>query len=190
VTSSAAIVAPRSRIHSRVNDGASFKSGLLPERDTPALAYVIDGMTDTQLADRELEALLSLLGTESDRSLAVIVEQMRAFPVDRLQRLAELAATRGGPDDHLNLLLAERDSPRLQAQFLQWLAHGADLEEGALLVARVGYPLLDTQLVRDRLDQFAGEARNYCRCESPRDSLAALIHMVTREWRFQGDLDD
>lgn len=147
-------------------------------------------MTDTQLADRELEALLSLLGTESDRSLAVIVEQMRAFPVDRLQRLAELAATRGGPDDHLNLLLAERDSPRLQAQFLQWLAHGADLEEGALLVARVGYPLLDTQLVRDRLDQFAGEARNYCGCESPRDSLAALIHMVTREWRFQGDLDD
>ena len=147
-------------------------------------------MTDTQLADRELEALLSLLGTESDRSLAVIVEQVRAFPLDRLQRLAELAAARGGPDDHLNLLLAERDSPRLQALFLRWLAHGADLEEGALLVARVGYPLLDTQHVRDRLDQLAAEARNHCGPESPRDSLAALIQIVTGEWHFHGDSDD
>ncbi|MGI8827112.1 MAG: hypothetical protein ACR2JC_16020 [Chloroflexota bacterium] len=86
----------------------------------------MNGITRTDLRDSDLRAFASLLQTEGESSLALMIEQMRAFTEPQLDRLAEMMVDMSTGQRHLRLVLAERDLPRLQAAFLAWLSGGTD----------------------------------------------------------------
>lgn len=133
-------------------------------------------MSNLATDDRELQALVSLLETENSGHLALLVEQMRSFPDERLQRLGVLIPAGSAAHTYLNLILAERDAPRVLSLLPRWVASGADLESGVLLVARTGYPRLTIESVRNRLDTIAGEIAEDLPSAG---GVAAIRHMAT-----------
>ncbi len=133
-------------------------------------------MSNLATEDRELQALVSLLQTENSGHLALLVEQMRAFPDDRLQRLAALIPSGSEADSFLNLILAERDAPHVVSRLPRWVATGTDLENGVFLVAQTGYPRLNIESIRSRLDAIAHEIE----VDLPREGgVPAIRHMAT-----------
>lgn len=134
-----------------------------------------------------MRALLSLLDTESESSVRVLIQQMRSFSDEQLRRLAELAAAVSPVQRHVDLLLSEREAPRVQALFLEWMSAGQQLEDGVLLVARTGYPRLDAAAVRRELDELAAEVRPYLPAGERVKQLKALTHRLHNVHRFHGN---
>ncbi len=146
-------------------------------------------MTNLTVDDRDLQALISLLETESEEHLALLRDQMRSFSDALLWRLAALAPSSSGANAYLNLVLAERDLPRLLASLREWVAHGADLEEGVLLVCQTGYPQVNTDGLRDKLDDLAAEIAVSMPAE---EGIAAVRHIAAvlhQQQGFHGNAD-
>ncbi|GAC1506783.1 MAG: hypothetical protein NVS2B16_00970 [Chloroflexota bacterium] len=146
-------------------------------------------MTETQVDDRELMALLSLLETESGSSLSLMIEHVRTFDDATLGRLTTVAPSDSPAQSTLNLVLAEREAPRLQAAFLRWLADGADLETGVLLVSESGYPRLASGEVSSAIDALAGDVRGRLSHRDDVERLQRLIDFLARENDFHGTDD-
>lgn len=144
-------------------------------------------MSDVAIDDRELHALVSLLETESSGRLAILIDQMRTFPDQRLQRLGTLITSGSAADGYLNLILAERDLPRVMTRLPQWIAAGADLEDGVLLVARTGYPRLGMETVRHRLDVIADDLAENLPGETGIPSIQHMARMLRTIYGFHGN---
>jgi regulator of sirC expression with transglutaminase-like and TPR domain len=112
-------------------------------------------MASTDTDDHELQALRSLLESEDKSLRSLLLDQIRAFPDDRFEHLSDLISPDSSIRRYLDLMLNQRDAPRIEGGLRNWLAEGCDLEEGVLLVARTGYPQLDTDQVRRELDEQA-----------------------------------
>lgn len=147
-------------------------------------------MTEARVDDGELLALASLLETEGGTSLSVMVEQIRGFTDARLDRLAEVVGQDSPAQSILNLVLAERQAPRLQASFLAWSSGDTDLETGVLLVARTGYPRLDVDRVRAELDDLAVQIRPEIGTDDDDAALQRLIRFLQAEKGFHGNETD
>jgi regulator of sirC expression with transglutaminase-like and TPR domain len=133
-------------------------------------------MPNLAIDDQELRALISLLETESEERLSLLLDQIRGFPLELLEHLATLVSQNSHADTHLNLILAQREAPELAGALVQWAAGDADLEEGVLLVARIGYPRVDPESVRAELDVLAGGVA----AELPADGgVAAIRHIAS-----------
>ncbi len=66
-----------------------------------------------------------------------------------------------------------------------------DLEQGALLMARVCYPELDAKACHTRLDQLAEKARpKVAAVEKPREQLKALSRVLFEDEHFRGNWEN
>jgi regulator of sirC expression with transglutaminase-like and TPR domain len=147
-------------------------------------------MSDVASADRELEALVSLLETEREPTLGILMEQIRSFPDSRFERLLHLvpAASRALPQ--LDLVTAERAVPRMQAALLEWRSSGADLENGMTLLARTAYPRLNADDVGAQLDDLANQIRGALQTSAPRNTLATFTQQMRELHGFHGSSED
>src|SRR5437764_13533504 len=135
-------------------------------------------MSDVAVADREMEALVSLLETEEGGAIAMLQEQMRSFPESRVRLLAGLASAISPALRHIDLVLAERQAPRMRAAFRHWIRNGALLEHGALLVACTGYPRMDETDPPRQLDQLAHQIRPHLPSGDGVKRLKMLCHLM------------
>ncbi len=147
-------------------------------------------MSDIAAADRDLEALASLLETEREPSLSILVEQIRAFPDSRFERLLELIPPESRALPQLDLVTAERAVPRMQAALLEWRSSGADLESGMTLLARTAYPRLKTEDIKAQLDAVALQLRPNVPFNGPRHILTIFTQMMRDVHRFHGSSED
>ena len=147
-------------------------------------------MSDIAAADRELEALASLLESEHDPSLGILVEQIRAFPDSRFERLLELIPPESPALPQLDLVTAERAVPRMQAALLEWRSSGADLESGMTLLARTAYPRLKTEDIKAQLDAIALQVRSNLPFTGPRHILTTFTQLMRDVHRFHGSGED
>ncbi|MGI8968763.1 MAG: transglutaminase family protein [Chloroflexota bacterium] len=138
--------------------------------------------------EQGLQALASLLTTESEATVAMMLEQMRTFTAAEIERLGALAPIDSPAQGQVDLILAERSGPRVQAALLEWLSTGADLEEGVLIVARSGYPRLEVDAVRRRLDALADRIRPQLHSDSGFSALGAMIGVIHGEDGFHGNV--
>ena len=141
---------------------------------------------DAPEADRELQALASLLETEDEPSLGILIEHIRAFPDSRFERLQSHIRPDSVALPHLDLVTAERSVPRMQAALLEWRGGGADLESGVILLARSAYPRLDSADIRSQLDDLARSLGRAIPSSNPRETLAALTHRMQESHGFHG----
>lgn len=146
-------------------------------------------MPDVAIDNRELEALVSLLETESSEHLTLLVDQMRSFPDDWLRRLGALLTPGSAADSYLNLVLAERDAPHVVAGLSGWIAAGADLEDGVLLIARSGYPRFAVDTIRARLDAIAREIEPGLPSAGP-EAVRHMASALHGTYRFHGNVTD
>src|SRR5438270_2397906 len=135
-------------------------------------------MTESAVADNDLHALVSLLETESDRSVALLTEQMRSFPEVRLRRLAELASPNSTALEQIDLVLAEQQAPRVEAELRRWRQGSRDLETAMDLIARMRYPRLPEGELSRRLDDLAAEMNERLPRDDSSRRLKALIHYM------------
>lgn len=140
--------------------------------------------------DSNLQALVSLLESERPTSVTVMLEQIRSFPDGQLRRLGALAAPDSPAQPYIDLILAERQAPRVQAALLQWIAEGTPLEAGILLVSRSGFPRLRTDALRQQIDDLAEQLRPRLPIGGGVPRLHALIAAVTKELGFHGNVED
>jgi regulator of sirC expression with transglutaminase-like and TPR domain len=147
-------------------------------------------MSDVAGADRELEALVSLLETEREPSLGVLVEQIRSFPDSRFEQLLHLVPAASPALPQLDLVTAERAVPRMQAAFLEWRSSGADLENGMTLLARTAYPRLNADDVGAQLDDMADQIRGAMQPSIPRNTLATFTQQMRELHGFHGSSED
>lgn len=140
--------------------------------------------------EREIQAFLSLWESEDEHGAALLTEGMHAFSTSRLARLASIVTAGRSLSQQANLLLAQRDAPLLQASFLQWLRQAGELEAGVLLVAKFGYPTLDTDSLGLELDRLARDAANASEDGSASGRLAGLRHALHKAHRFTGNAED
>jgi regulator of sirC expression with transglutaminase-like and TPR domain len=145
-------------------------------------------MPELMIPEGELQALLSLLQTEREASLATLLAQISSFPEEILLRLMSDAPPGSVAQNHLNLVLAERDLPTVELRLRRWLAHGTDLEEGILLVARTGYPHVDAEHVRSQLDAISKEAASGL--PSEREEIIQHLAAVLRNHGIRGADED
>ena len=141
-------------------------------------------------ADRELEALASLLETESEPSLGILMEQIREFPDTSFDRLLSLIRPDSVVLPRLDLVTAERSVPRMQAALLEWRAGGADLESGMILLARSAYPRLGAAAIRAQLDDLARPLSPSVHSINPRETLSGLVHQMQESYGFHGTGED
>lgn len=147
-------------------------------------------VSDIAAADRELEALASLLETERESSLGILVEQIRAFPDNRFERLLEFVPPDSRAFPRLDLVTAERAVPRMQAALLEWRSSGADLETGMTLLARTAYPRLKTEDVKAQLDAIALQLRPKILFNGPRNILTTFTQQMRDVHGFHGSRED
>lgn len=147
-------------------------------------------MPDVAIDNRELQALVSLLETESSERLTLLVDQMRSFPDEWLERLGTVLTADSAADAYLNLVLAERDAPHIVAGLSGWVAAGANLEDGVLLVARSGYPRLALETVRDSLDAIAGDIEPELPSGGGPRAIRHVASVLHDRYRFHGNETD
>jgi regulator of sirC expression with transglutaminase-like and TPR domain len=147
-------------------------------------------VSDSPAADRELPALASLLASEREPLLSVLLEQIRAFPDSRLERLMELLPPDSPALPQLDLVTAERAVPRMQAALLEWRSSGADLESGMILLARTAYPRLKTDEIGTRLDEIALRLRPTLQTSGSRNTLATFTQQMREVHGFHGSSED
>jgi regulator of sirC expression with transglutaminase-like and TPR domain len=147
-------------------------------------------MPDVAIDNRELEALVSLLETESSEHLTLLVDQMRAFPDESLRRLGAFLLDGSAGDAYLNLVLAERDATKIAGSLSEWIATGANLEDGVLLIARSGYPRLAAGTIRDRLDAIADEIGAGLPAEGGVRAIRHVASALRDTYRFHGNETD
>jgi regulator of sirC expression with transglutaminase-like and TPR domain len=147
-------------------------------------------MSEVTNADRELAALASLLETEQESSLGILLEQIRSFPDTRFERLLQLVPPTSRVLPQLDLVTAERAVPRMQAALLEWRSSGADLENGMLLLARTAYPRLNTDEIGAQLDDIALQLRGGLQVSGARNTLATLTHQMREVHGFHGSSED
>ena len=147
-------------------------------------------MPDLVADDRELLALLSLLETESESTVSIMLEQMRSFSDATLERLAHLVDVNAPVQRYVNLVLAEHQAPLMQAALLDWRGSGMDLEEGMLLVARTGYPTVDIESIGRQLDDLAARIREGMPHENPEEMLAHMTRVLIEDEGFIGNTAD
>ena len=146
-------------------------------------------MPETMIEDRELAALLSLLESERDDSLAVLLRQLRLFPDGLLQRLAAMVPVSSPANEYINLVLAERDLTNMRGRLSAWLSAGAPLEEGVLLVARTGYPSVDPMVVRRGLDDLASDLRPHLPRTPSKEMLDVVAQRLSERHGFHQSSD-
>lgn len=123
------------------------------------------------LTDRELEALVTLLGDEDRRTARIAREHLIGAGERALPFLAE-GARAGDPliRGRARLLLEELRQADLESRFAAFGARSdadLDLEEGAILVARIGNPDVDPTGVSAALDQLADGVRDRVPLDMP-----------------------
>jgi regulator of sirC expression with transglutaminase-like and TPR domain len=147
-------------------------------------------MNESSATDRELQALASLLKTEREPWLSVLLEQIRAFPDSRLERLLQLLPADSPALPQLDLVSAERAVPRMQAALLEWRSSGADLESGMILLARTAYPRLNTDEITTQLDDIALRLGPTLQTSGSRNRLATFTQQMREIHGFHGSNED
>lgn len=136
------------------------------------------------LDDKALRSLVTLLDEQDPASLELVREQMLRVGEPllpyleefRAQAPTELAARAQAVAGELRFMTLERDFAALARE------PRPDLETGAFLVARFGYPGLDEQPYRDWLDRVAAQVRG----DLPSGADHALILQRLSSALFQG----
>jgi len=138
-----------------------------------------------------LQALVELLGDERDRIREAAASALRseslATPlvrslVERIDDPAIRARARARIEG-LRTQSLERELEGLVAQ-------GADLEEGAFLLARFQYPELDVASYRASLDRMADELRSRIDAGKPRATACGLLRQFLHDERgFKGNVE-
>jgi regulator of sirC expression with transglutaminase-like and TPR domain len=147
-------------------------------------------MTEAVVADRELQALVSLLESEGYQSVALLTEQIRSFPKSRLVRLARLARDYPTALSRIELVLTEIEAPLIEAELRRWRHSGQDIESGMDLIARVRYPLLPEGELRRSLDRLSDEIERRLPTADTAKRLRALVYCVHQVLGFKGSNDD
>ncbi len=165
--------------------------------DTPLLqeieAPAVDGFSD--LEDSELRSLFSLLDDPDERIARAVTERI-------LQRGSEAIAPLAMFAERADSMLAKTRAERISAEFstgyltkeFETLAiqfaegNRAAFENGLLLVARFGNPLLNVAHVRRELDGFA-QLLNYrlARVSSALEILDEVNQLFFEDLRFRGN---
>lgn len=123
------------------------------------------------LTDRELEALVTLLGDEDRRTARIAREHLIGAGDRALPFLVE-GARAGDPlvRGRSRLLLEELRQTDLETRFGAFGSRPdaeLDLEEGTVLVARIGNPLVDASAVAAALDRLADGLRERLPADMP-----------------------
>jgi regulator of sirC expression with transglutaminase-like and TPR domain len=147
-------------------------------------------MTEAVTADRESQALVSLLETEERQSVALLTEQMRSFSRSRVVRLARLADGYPTALSRIELVLTEMDAPRTEADVRRWRQSDQDIEAGIGLVARMRYPLLADGEVSQKLDALADDIERRLPTADSAKRLKAMVFCVHQVLGFRGSNED
>jgi len=137
-----------------------------------------------------LKALLSLLYTEQGANLRIIKEKLIQLGPEVVGQLRHLHATahaaqadHGADDEPERTMMAERlgdvieeiDGRHLLRAWQNWLEQ-PDLEEGCLLLSRIAYPELESEVYQGLLDAMAEELRNVVKHERWPDGVIRVIN--------------
>jgi regulator of sirC expression with transglutaminase-like and TPR domain len=137
-----------------------------------------------------LQALVELLGDERERIRAAAEAALEAEALEpaRLRALVERvddSTVRARARQRLEAVRMHSLERELEAL----VARGADIEEGAFLLARMQYPELDVAAYRDVLDRMAAELGSRLASATPRSAACTLLRQFLHEEHgFKGNV--
>ena len=141
---------------------------------------------------REIRALISLLGDESQRVVGMVWENLLRLGPRAMPYLAEVHEH---PDPRLRFrarTIASRiQTEQLDRRFRQLAATGDadfDLEHALCLVAQIEYPKVDESAVAQELEELADALRPQLAADAPaRAKVGRLIEFLFHELGFRGN---
>lgn len=139
-------------------------------------------MTDRPpLSDRQLDALVSLLGDRDDAIVATCSRRLVEEGARVLEVLAQVPEAQVTRRERAAHVVREIRSLEEELGLAEWLGETGDLdlETGALWLARIREPGLDVDATRDRLDQLAVDLdSNMPDPTDPGDIAEALVRTL------------
>ena len=147
-------------------------------------------MSPTALAAAELRSLVSLLDDEDPRNLDAVQKRILEVGAPAIPLLEELYEN-SGPDlsSRADALSRQLRFQGLRQEFRELAATPSpDLEQGAWLIARFGYPGLDCAAYRARLDELAQQVRQELPPGAgPEPAIQRLNHLLFAVLGFRGN---
>ncbi|MDE2897068.1 MAG: transglutaminase-like domain-containing protein [Chloroflexota bacterium] len=141
--------------------------------------------------DRKLQAMVDLLADDDPSIRARIIAHLTRAGERAVVALESAARTAAHPDRISEALTAiQRDDALRELDGFRSMEPDGPAETGALLVARVIDPRVDTGEVLRFLDQLADAAPGAMRDADPQAALQALAEYMHADWEFDGARTD
>jgi regulator of sirC expression with transglutaminase-like and TPR domain len=146
-----------------------------------------------QITDNQLRALFKLLSDDDEKIAKLVSQQILQVGEPAIPLLEQTAAEDSLIGDRARAVLAVLQFKELEEAFLDFSARDdarLDLEEGAFLIARFGYPQMKPTKYQALLDDMATEiAPNIRRKRLPEEILRAINTYLFLEQGFVGNTD-
>ncbi|HXC62686.1 MAG TPA: transglutaminase-like domain-containing protein [Nitrospiria bacterium] len=146
-----------------------------------------------QITDNQLRALFKLLSDDDEKIAKLVSQQILQVGEPAIPLLEQTAAEDSLIGDRARAVLAVLQFKELEEAFLDFSAKddaGLDLEEGAFLIARFGYPQMKPTNYQALLDDMATEiAPNIRRKRLPEEILRTINNYLFLEQGFVGNTD-
>ncbi len=145
--------------------------------------------------DSELRSLLTLLDDPDPSVTAIVEARLKSRGRDAIAALSEFAEHSNDPlgSERATQIIRELNEEYLLEAFLELRTkleerrRGA-LEDGAFLIARYAYPMLDTEYYRLELDALAGMLHDRIKgIHSPTETLLAINDFFFKTRGFSGN---
>jgi regulator of sirC expression with transglutaminase-like and TPR domain len=143
----------------------------------------------------EIRALIKLLDDENNDIVATVKVRLLEKGIVSLPFLEEANAD-ASPllRERIRSITEEVASVEVRVQFERLVRHdasGIDLEAGALLIARYGYPTENMNRCSEALDGFANELDSKLDShDDPLDIISKVLSFLSLEKGFKGNTDD
>ena len=145
------------------------------------------------ISENQLRALFKLLSDEDEKIAKLVSQQILQVGEPAIPYLEQTAAEDSLIGDRARAVLAVLQFKELEEAFLDFSAaddSDLDLEEGALLIARVGYPQIKAVSYQAILDGMAKEvAPRIRRKRLPEEILRTINTYLFAEQGFAGNTD-
>ena len=171
--------------------GPQFLKGLLRSRLRP-FSFVVSNSLVSTVSNSKISTLLRLLSDPSEHVAKTIQEELITLGPSALPHLQEARETHEDLDSRISYVCDEIFFSELHKDFHTFVGHCSrhrDWEQGAFLIARLGYPDLDLSHYGQCLDHLAEEFRSkwHSSTSPPHKAAESLKTFLFKDKGFSGN---